>query len=339
MSLFGKNKGWDYLTSDSQDENSYYDDDGSWGYRNDDGSCSYYGADGSWGYINSDGSGSYYGADGSWGYINSDGSSSYFEGDENEENEDESYDEESEDDTNATTAGNGIAALLGFAIGFGVPAYMAYKNAKHEEERKEAEKRIEEERIRKEKQKIKQKKRKIRNKRLKALLFNKKNIKTDVSADALVGNYVEYVTERIKEAGFTNYEAIPIKDIYEGSGKKIGEVEQVVINGQSCFDANTMFSYKAKIIISYHVKREIPFPISSKQNCKMTCEKLMKELHELGYTEIYTEKIADLVTGWIHKDGSVEYVLVNGKTKYRKGDMFDYDVKIVIAYHTFAKKI
>ena len=64
----------------------------------------------------------------------------------------------------------------------------------------------------------------------------------------------------------------------------------------------------------------------------------MKELHELGYTEIYTEKIADLVTGWIHKDGSIEYVLVNGKTKYKKGDMFNYDVKIVIAYHTFAKK-
>lgn len=109
MSLFGKNQGWDYLTSDSQDENSYYDDDGSWGYRNE------------------DGSGSYYGADGSWGYINSDGSSSYFEGDENEKNEDESYDEEGEDDTNATTVGNGIAALLGFAIGFGVRLYGIYK--------------------------------------------------------------------------------------------------------------------------------------------------------------------------------------------------------------------
>ena len=231
------------------------------------------------------------------------------------------------------------AALLDFAIGFGVPAYMAYKNAKHEEERKEAERRLEEERIRKEKRKIKQKKRKIRNKRLKALLFNKKNIKTDVSADALVGNYVEYVTERIKEAGFNNYETVPIKDIYKGSNKKIGEVEQVVINGQSCFDSNTMFSYKSRIIISYHAKREIAFPISSRQGCKMTCDDLMKKLHELGYTEIYTERMADLVTGWIHKNGSIEYVLVNGKTKYKKGDMFNYDVKIEIAYHTFAKKM
>lgn len=320
MSLY-EDKGWGYLTSDSQDIGIYYDDDGSWGYRNE------------------DGSGSYYGADGSWGYINSDGSSSYFEGDENEENEDESYDEEGEDDINATTVGNGIAALLGFVIGFGVPIYMAYKNAKHEEERKEAERRLEEERIQKEKRKIKQKKRKIRNKRLKALLFNKKNIQTDISADALVGNYVEYVTERIKEAGFTNYEAVPVKDIYEGSDKKIGEVEQVIINGQSRFDANTMFPYKSRIIISYHAKREIAFPISSGQGCKMTCDDLTKKLRKLGYTEIYTEGIADLVTGWIHKNGSIKYVLVNGKTKYKKGDLFNYDVKIEIAYHTFVKKM
>lgn len=170
-------------------------------------------------------------------------------------------------------------------------------------------------------------------------MFNKKNIKADVSADDLVGNYVEYVTERIKEAGFTNYEAIPVQDIYEGSNKKIGEVEQVIINGQSRFDANTTFSYKSRIIISYHAKREIVFPISSGQGCKMTCDDLTKKLRELGYTEIYTEGIADLVTGWIHKNGSIKYVLVNGKTKYKKGDLFNYDVKIEIAYHTFAKKM
>lgn len=51
------------------------------------------------------------------------------------------------------------------------------------------------------------------------------------------------------------------------------------------------------------------------------------------------KKIANLKTGWIHKDGSIEYVLVNGKSKYKKGDMFNYDVKIVITHHTFAKKI
>lgn len=111
MSLY-KDKGWDYLTSGSQDADFY---------------CDY---DGSWGNINPDGSSTYYGTDGSWENINSDGNSSYFEGNKRVENEGEFYDEDDEDDTNITTAGNGIAALLGLAIGFGIPLYMAYKMQK-----------------------------------------------------------------------------------------------------------------------------------------------------------------------------------------------------------------
>lgn len=67
--------GWDFLNSD---DNSYTGNDGSWGYKNSDGSGSFFGSDGSWGYTNPDGSGSYYGDDGSWGYKNSDGSGSFY---------------------------------------------------------------------------------------------------------------------------------------------------------------------------------------------------------------------------------------------------------------------
>ena len=69
--------GWDFLNSNDRDS-SYFGSDGSWGYKNSDGSGSYFGEDGSWGYKNPDGSGSYFGADGSWGSLNSDGSGSYF---------------------------------------------------------------------------------------------------------------------------------------------------------------------------------------------------------------------------------------------------------------------
>ncbi len=53
-----KDRGWDYLNSSSDDDYDYApDNDGSWGYQNEDGSGSFYGADGSWVYRNSDGSG------------------------------------------------------------------------------------------------------------------------------------------------------------------------------------------------------------------------------------------------------------------------------------------
>ena len=79
-SYYGADGSWGYKNEDGS--GSYYGADGSWGYKNEDGSGSYYGADGSWAYINEDGSGSYYGADGSWGYKNEDGSGSYYGDDE-----------------------------------------------------------------------------------------------------------------------------------------------------------------------------------------------------------------------------------------------------------------
>lgn len=49
---------------------SFEDEDGSWGYRNEDGTGSYNGVDGSWGYLNEDGTGAYHSNDGNSYYRN-----------------------------------------------------------------------------------------------------------------------------------------------------------------------------------------------------------------------------------------------------------------------------
>ncbi len=127
-----KDRGWDFLTSKDFDGNdddgswgtnnddgsgSFYGADGSWGTKNSDGSASYYGADGSWGTINADGSGSYYGADGSWGTKNSDGSSSFYGADGSSEYKDADDDE---DDDSYSSDSDGGGSLLGAAIGLGI---------------------------------------------------------------------------------------------------------------------------------------------------------------------------------------------------------------------------
>lgn len=71
----GENGSWGYKNSDGS---AYYSaEDGSWGYRNSDGSAYYSDKDGSWGIREKDGSGSYSGKDGTWGYKESDGSEYY----------------------------------------------------------------------------------------------------------------------------------------------------------------------------------------------------------------------------------------------------------------------
>lgn len=45
------------------------------------------------------------------------------------------------------------------------------------------------------------------------------------------------VVEKLEDAGFNNCKPIAIKDIYPGINKFVGEVEQVVVDGQSWVEA------------------------------------------------------------------------------------------------------
>ena len=350
-------KGWDFLNSDdvngtfNSDEDdgswgyqnsdgsaSYYGADGSWGYKNTDGSGSYYGADGSWGYINEDGSGSYYGQDGSWGYKNSDGSGAFYESDNSStyyDADDDDYDLSDSNDSYSNIA----SSLVGLAFGVG-SAVIAKSIAKaREQARREEAERLESERIAEEQRRIRQakkdKERKQRNKRIKAFFFNKKNLALEFATSDLVGDNVDSVVEEIKEAGFNNYKTVPIKDIYVGSTKYVGEVEQVVINGQSWLAEGTMVPYDAEIVITFHVKKEFEFPYSARQMIKRDFDQLASELVDIGFTEVYTLPLKDLTTGWIKKERAVQQVLIEGIDTIKKGMPVEHDKKITIQYHSF----
>ena len=200
------------------------------------------------------------------------------------------------------------------------------------------ERRCEEERIRKEKQAIKEHEKHLRRIRMRAFLHNKKNLQIDFSTDDLVGEHYEKVLEELKETGFNNYKAIPVKDICDENQYFVGEVAQVVINGQSWVDEGELVPYDAEIFISYHMKKEIVLPYASRKMQRRNYEEVVQELFSLGFTEISTREIDDLSTGWITKDGSVEKVMIGGKENFNKGTIFEYDTKIVVEYHTFAKK-
>lgn len=340
-SYYGADGSWGYQNADGS--GSYYGADGSWGYKNADGSGSYYGADGSWGYKNEDGSGSYYGQDGSWGYKNSDGSGSFYDSDNNgtyydtddDDNDDDDYYSYDSDDSSSDFASN----LVGLALGLGAVAVAKHTAEAREQARKEEAERLERERIAEEQRRIRQakkeKERKQRNKRIKAFFFNKKNLVLEFATSDLVGDIVDSVVEEIKEAGFNNYKTIPIRDIYVGSTKYVGEVEQVLINGQSWLAEGTMVPYDAEIIVTFHVKKEFEFPYSARQMIKRDFDQLASELVGIGFTEVYTLPLKDLTTGWIKKERAVQQVLIEGIDTIKKGMPIEHDKKITIQYHSF----
>lgn len=340
-SYYGADGSWGYQNADGS--GSYYGADGSWGYKNADGSGSYYGADGSWGYKNDDGSGSYYGNDGSWGYKNSDGSgsfygsdsSTYYDADDDDADDDDDYSSYDSDDDSSDLA----SSLVGLALGLGAVAVAKHTAEAREQARKEEAERLERERIAEEQRRIRQakkdKERKQRNKRIKAFFFNKKNLALEFATSDLVGDNVDSVVEEIKEAGFNNYKTVPIKDIYVGSTKYVGEVEQVVINGQSWLAEGTMVPYDAEIVITFHVKKEFEFPYSARQMIKRDFDQLASELVDIGFTEVYTLPLKDLTTGWIKKERAVQQVLIEGIDTIKKGMPVEHDKKITIQYHSF----
>ena len=57
-----------------------------------------------------------------------------------------------------------------------------------------------------------------------------------------------------------------------------------------------------------------------------------------GFKNVKTEKIEDLITGWITKDGEVEEVSVNGSVDYSPDEWTSADAEVIIKYHTFKKE-
>ncbi|WKA58292.1 hypothetical protein QWY16_17610 [Planococcus shenhongbingii] len=64
-------------------------------------------------------------------------------------------------------------------------------------------------------------------------------------------------------------------------------------------------------------------------------KEVVNEFKEKGFKNIETEKVEDLVTGWLTKDGEVESVSVDGDNAYSPDDWYADTVKVVITYHTF----
>lgn len=350
-----RDKGWDFLHSDKQ-EGSFFEADGSWGYKNSDESAYLHDADGSWGYKNSDGSGYFHGADGSWGYTNSDGSSyyhgengawgykspdgsgAYFGGSSKADQYYDANKNDSNDDNDSSASADWVdllASAAGVAITLGA---INYSQKREQERQEEAEREAEAERIRLEKAEERKTKNELKKKRRKALLFKGKRIEIPYDYEDLIGRSKSFVADTFTKGAFTNIKVVPVKDIYTGSQYTVGQVEQIEIDGSTSFSAGDLIPYDAEIVITYHDKREIVIPFSERFCRKLGYITIGDKLQELGFTEVYERPISDLVTGWIKKDGAVEKVTIGDGNPFKKNSAFPYDTKIVIEYHTFKKK-
>ena len=64
-------------------------------------------------------------------------------------------------------------------------------------------------------------------------------------------------------------------------------------------------------------------------------EDVVEDFEENGFINIKLEKIDDLITGWLTKEGEVEEVSVGGDVDYSPDEWVSADTEVIIKYHVF----
>lgn len=304
-----KDPGWEFLTSD---DSFYYDDDGNWGSKSDDGTASYYGVDGSWGTIDADGSGSYYGADGSWGTIDADGSGSYYGAngscDYKFGNGNTSSYASSGSNSSQKASSDSGGSLLGELVGT-----LLFVGAA----------------------------------RVIGSLLNG-NSKTTSSVKSQTSNSakdkpVSNSTAQTPPVNKQKHDPVRKEEKQRrlAEEQRLKEIEKK--EHKKAFLAILPFIILLGIVFFLgvgkymEISKPIPVSISAKDAKGLPYQDVVELLKADGFSNITTHIDYDLVTGWIRDEGAIKSISIDGDSSFKKDDNFPANSKIEIVYHGYKK--
>ncbi|MCL2298658.1 MAG: zinc ribbon domain-containing protein [Firmicutes bacterium] len=152
---------------------------------------------------------------------------------------------------------------------------------------------------------------------------------------AFAGEQYQTVAARLRAAGFKNVSAEELCDVLTGAQDEDGLTDSVSVGGSTDYDAESVFPKDAEIIVFYHSMPAVPcsatdFPLEDYPSA-------VTKLKGAGFNNIKLEGLGDLITGWLHSEGDVKAVTVNGSVAFVTGDRFPKDVPIVITFHSYKK--
>lgn len=82
---------------------------------------------------------------------------------------------------------------------------------------------------------------------------------------------------------------------------------------------------------------KIRAPISSDFE-NLMYDDIVAKFVNAGFTNVKTEKIDDLVFGWLTKEGEVEEVTIDGETTFSTSSRYPSDATVIVTYHAFSEK-
>ena len=155
--------------------------------------------------------------------------------------------------------------------------------------------------------------------------------------------YSDIVT-LFKNAGFTNITTEKVPDLITGWLHSEGDVIEVVINGSTVLNLFNYYEPDAEIIVRYHGYADKESEAETSGKIQIPTKKVKGEKYsdivtlfeKAGFTNITTEKVPDLITGWLHSEGDVIEVVINGSTDLDTDKYYDSDAEIIIRYHGYS---
>ena len=159
------------------------------------------------------------------------------------------------------------------------------------------------------------------------------------------------VYTQFKTAGFTNIRIVMMEDLVTGWLTDKDSVDHVSVNGKEAFKKDYVSPDSPVIIYVHSFKGAKPdidgYKDPANTDGSITLGYTVNDFEDKdkfdvcdtltakGFTNVTFTPLQDLITGFLHSDGSVKEVSINGSTNYTKTDTFLPDVLINISYHCY----
>lgn len=151
------------------------------------------------------------------------------------------------------------------------------------------------------------------------------------NASEYVGKDYSFVRRKLEEAGFTNIDVIPLKDLSMDAAYDEGIVGSISIDGKKHFNYFDTFGEESRVIISYHSLAPDIITIGRKSSWYhgKTFDRVFRELSNQGFKNFrYVQLSSDFIS-----KGRVENINIGGSTEFEKKDQFYSDEEVVIQLH------
>lgn len=147
-------------------------------------------------------------------------------------------------------------------------------------------------------------------------------------------NYREAV-DYLLNLGFDSITTVAIGDIMFNADYDVDSVSNVEINGLSSFSATDAFECNSQIYVYYHSIADIGAGTPD-MYIGEDCNDVIESLQAIGFSNIQLSEYPDLIFGYLHSEGEVNGIEINGQSDFNEDSVFPSGALVVVSYHTFA---